>query len=236
MSEIHDNHLDSLDADDKNINDLWARLDSLKIFITFESSDENVSMLLSAIDDVLSITRSILDKIKFRNLEKDRSFRITKKVTFELDLYKSKYFNEASYFPRVFSIIEDTKNQTVSYAFEKMSPLIGTGSLGGFFGSRHLFGPKIRTNCIDYLMLDASTALLHVLFGLHILHEHFEVIHGEISPSNIMFSSLDDSWKLNDFDCALPVLESLKTKRSVGTQNCIAPGLEFIPNLLTFMH
>ena len=61
------------------------------------------------------------------------------------------------------------------------------------------FGPQIRADKLESLLVDAATVGLHVLHGLYVLHEQVKVVHCDVSPNNIMFSVMDDRFKLNDF-------------------------------------
>lgn len=136
----------------------------------------------------------------------------------ESELYMKK-LNAFFCFPR---ILDSWKFRAdyVDIDFEEMIPLIGDG----FFGPHgDLFGPQICTESPLHLILDACTFAVHALYGLYVLHEVVGYVHGDISPENILFSPDDDIWKLNDFESALPVSESLETTRKCGTEGYIAP-------------
>lgn len=158
-----------------------------------------------------------------RSLLGDGSYhRKTKNLTFEYNLYKE-YFRNSSIFPQMISADVDYKSKTVTYTFEKMSDFIGSGDLGLYIEHGKFFGPQIRDKHPEFVILEAATLALHVLYGLYFLHEELGIIHGDISPRNIMFSCIDDIWKLIDFETALPLEVSLKTKRSIGTPGYICP-------------
>jgi hypothetical protein len=116
-----------------------------------------------------------------------------------------------NHFPVVYDfIIESYERQEICYEFEKMEMITE---------SARMF---VHDNSLD-LFYAALKFALDCLYGLYILHEVVGVIHSDISPNNIMYSHLHDTWKLNDFNHSLEVSESLKTKRVAGTPCYIAP-------------
>lgn len=125
------------------------------------------------------------------------------------------------------SYVVDQESKKVLYIFEKMTELLGGGSLGLFFDGQRYHGPKIRDQHPCYLILDAINLTMHVLYGLYVLHEEFGIVHADISPSNIMFSEVDDIWKLHDFQTAMLLKDSLKTERKgVSTRGFTCPVAE----------
>jgi len=80
----------------------------------------------------------------------------------------------------------------------------------------------------DHQMIIASCLLfaIQTLYGLHTLHEVVGIVHSDISPSNVMFSNLHDTWKLNDFNQSMKVGPSLYLQRIAGTRDYIAPESE----------
>ena len=58
---------------------------------------------------------------------------------------------------------------------------------------------------------------------LHILHDKLKIVHGDLKPANIMFSQLDNVWKIIDFDRSAPIDESSKTERTAGTKDYWPP-------------
>lgn len=63
--------------------------------------------------------------------------------------------------------------------------------------------------------------LKFILEPLHSLQ--FKLVHSDISINNIMFSIVNDCWKLIDFDQTMPIEESLRLSRKAGTTGYIAP-------------
>ena len=151
---------------------------------------------------------------------------IKKPYGFETDLYNN-IFIGSSYFSRLFSIeINDNGIEAdVLYEFEKMDPLIGDEVYGLMASSASCgFGPQIRADKLESLLVDAATVGLHVLHGLYVLHEQVKVVHCDVSPNNIMFSVMDDRFKLNDFGESLPIEQASGVPRfNVGTKQYIAP-------------
>ena len=97
------------------------------------------------------------------------------------------------------------KNGLIKYRFEKMIPITS------------------ERKPMDAALVDALTFAIHCLHGLYILHDIVNLVHGDISPNNILFSSLDNIWKLIDFDRSMPVHESERIKRISGTEGYISP-------------
>ena len=60
------------------------------------------------------------------------------------------------------------------------------------------------------------------------LHDDFGIVHSDVSPWNIHFSTIEDGgiWKLDDFDHSMGVEESLKNSRKAGTVGFISPESE----------
>lgn len=81
----------------------------------------------------------------------------------------------------------------------------------------------IRWNGPVQFILEGATFAVHVLLSLLILHENLGFVHSDISPSNIMFSPAFKTWKINDFDQAMRIEDSLKVSRRGGTSDYIAP-------------
>jgi hypothetical protein len=172
---------------------------------------------------VKTVENKTLEATK-KNLFKDSSsFHKTKRnLSFEYQLY-SEYFRNSRLFPEMLSCEITHQSKTVIYTFEMMTEFLGGGSLGLVKENGRFFGPKIRDQHPCFVILEATIFALHVLYGLYVLHEEFGIVHGDISPSNIMFSEIDDIWKLNDFETAMLLENSLKTKRSIGTSGYICP-------------
>lgn len=147
------------------------------------------------------------------------SVEIRKPLTFEFELYR-KYLKNLPIFPFLCSAEIDANY--VNYKFEYMEPLLGTGVFGVYFDEKS-FGPNVRGKQFGPLLVDTLIFSVHVLNALHCLHEEFGVVHCDISPSNVMYSSLDDCWKLIDFGESLILQDSVTRPREIGTSNYIAP-------------
>jgi serine/threonine protein kinase len=66
---------------------------------------------------------------------------------------------------------------------------------------------------------------IHCMYGLHILHEKLKIVHDDLKPNNIMYSKVDNSWKIRiiDFDHSAPIEESSQIERRAGTKGFWAP-------------
>jgi serine/threonine protein kinase len=130
-------------------------------------------------------------------------------------------------FPHLIRLEEHKNEKLTTFTFEKMSPLIIKEKFVPEFGyyllERLPYGPHIRHESMDSLLLDGALLAVHILYGLHVLHKIAGFVHADISPSNVMFSLIDGIWKLSDFDHSMPISESLKTSRTAGTPSYIAP-------------
>jgi serine/threonine protein kinase len=124
-------------------------------------------------------------------------------------------------FPRVYKAVRDLEDSNLFvYSFEKMRPLM----LSKYKIDFELF-------CHDSYALTLFECLrftLHCLYGLHVLHDDFGIVHSDVSPWNIHFSTIEDGgiWKLDDFDHSMGVEESLKNSRKAGTVGFISPESE----------
>jgi len=173
-------------------------------------------------DKIKKVNNTELGRTKRSLLKNGSYFTMTRKLNFELQLY-TEYFRNSSLFPQMISSKVDYESKTVTYTFEKMTEFMGTGNLGLFIEHGNFFGSQIRDKHPDYVILEAATFALHVLYAIYVLHEELGIVHGDISPKNIMFSKIDDIWKLNDYETAMLLEDSLKTKRTIGTPGCICP-------------
>ena len=171
---------------------------------------------------VKSVEKSNLEGVRKTLFNTGLFHKAKRNISFEYQLYTERFRN-SRLFPEMLSCEIKHESKTVIYTFEKMAEFLGGGSLGLLKENGNFFGPKIRDQHPCYVILEAATFALHVLYGLEVLHEEFGVVHGDISPRNIMFSEIDDIWKLNDFETAMQLENSLKIKRSIGTSGYICP-------------
>jgi hypothetical protein len=117
-------------------------------------------------------------------------------------------------FPRVFSS-KSTESGGIEYEMELMESMINydSGRL-----CDQLLGDTFELTLVKYLRFG-----LHVLYGLHTLHTVTDLVHSDISFRNIMYSSIDGFWKINDFDQTMNIEESKSLSRIAGTPGFIAP-------------
>ena len=142
------------------------------------------------------------------------SFEISKSSTFELEIYTKCSIYFPSFFPRIYDIVERAAGGQIIYTFELMSPLVNSQGC-----SVLLFGGSSFDNLVQNVKF-----ALDCLFELHILHSVIGIIHCDISPVNIMFSTVDNIWKIFDFNLSVSVSQSkVDFSRRVGTKNFIAP-------------
>ena len=151
-----------------------------------------------------SKTRSLNKMIK----SKSKSILITKGSRTELMLLRRLAMYPV-FFPKLYDV-KVLKNGLIKYRFEKMIPIQNLATS--------------ERKPMDAALVDALTFAIHCLHGLYILHDIVNLVHGDISPNNILFSSLDNIWKLIDFDRSMPVHESERIKRISGTEGYISPS------------
>ena len=61
------------------------------------------------------------------------------------------------------------------------------------------FGPQIRADKLENLLVDAATVSCTFCTVYTFCMSRVKVVHCDVSPNNIMFSVMDDRFKLNDF-------------------------------------
>lgn len=120
-------------------------------------------------------------------------------------------------FPRLYCYEFFEENDTIVYDFEYLESL----NVPSFFDLDFIeFGGDSNV-----LILQAIVCTIHTFCGLYFLHENFGMIHSDISPSNVLFSKVDQIWKINDFNQSMPISKSIRTSRTGGTLNFRAPEL-----------
>lgn len=146
-----------------------------------------------------------------------RRYTLTKpSCAFELRLNRLLSSLFPAFFARLYSF-QCHDNDTTTFVFEQLSPFIFRGDyLSSRFDRSDPTG--VTRECAKFLMECA--------FGLHLLHKQASVVHSDISPRNIMFSSTEGVWKLIDFGQSLPIAESLRSVRTAGTRHFRAPEAE----------
>lgn len=150
-----------------------------------------------------------------------KSFVLVKNSLKELDVYLecSAYFPRN--FPRIYSfeVEEDSEGEKVEivYKFEKMVHI---------YNSKFKFSPKLF-DLDDHRSLVLNLKLiLDSMFNLHLLHSKIGIIHRDISMTNIMYSSVDDMWKIHDFNLSLRAIHCKNPRESrVGTEGFVAPEI-----------
>ena len=124
-------------------------------------------------------------------------------------------------FPQLFEYqvekLEDS-SEMFTYSFEELEPI---ASEHGAISERLDLVEDHEGIILNCLLFGIQT-----LYGLHVLHESVKVVHSDISPRNIMFSTQYNTWKLNDFDHSMGINESLIVQRTAGTRQFIAPEAE----------
>ena len=167
---------------------------------------------------ILSVSRR--SELGINSSPSNNIYRATGKKSKESTLYMThlcRYFC----FPRVFGKYQWSHND-IDIKFEKMVPLMKNGIFGPY-GEGNLFHSIVRADSSINLILDACTYAVHVLFGLDTLHKSVGQVHSDISPENILYSAIDDMWKINDFQSSLPIEESKMTPRVCGTKGFTSP-------------
>lgn len=142
-------------------------------------------------------------------------FCICKRKSYESQIYLTSGLF-LPFLPRLVYLREHEEDPRYEvFVFEKMTPIVdrNTGN----------FNKCIRT---DEPVIDAVTMAIHLLYELYLLHTHMGYVHSDISPNNVMFSSVNKIWKLNDFNQAMPIKKSLETVRIGGTTSYRAPESE----------
>jgi hypothetical protein len=116
-------------------------------------------------------------------------------------------------FPRLFRV---TKHEyEIEYEMERMHSMIcsETGRLTEI----------LQGETFEAVLFNRIRFVTHSLYDLHLLHNVFDLVHSDISPGNVMYSTLDSCWKINDFDQTMEIEESKTTSRTAGTCGFIAP-------------
>lgn len=135
----------------------------------------------------------------------------------EFELYRKYLFHMPHFFPRIYEVYQDLNcPNSVDFLSEKMYHFIN-------------FEEGSTTDLIDFSKFEVGLRkylgfAIYLLNSLDILHSTFNVIHSDISPTNIMYSVKDDVWKFNDFGQAAESGSSAATmKRTAGTEGYISP-------------
>lgn len=154
--------------------------------------------------------RAQIPKKRKRSL-KTHEIEIYKKSAREFSIYQEHLCKFDKFFPKVYHMEKVRKDLNLyRYVFERMLPM------------KTVKNVLVHTD-FNLNLLDAAEFTLAILNCLHILHDKFEFVHSDLSPSNIMYCNYSDAWKLNDYDHCLPIKESLATKRTAGTPGFTAP-------------
>lgn len=145
--------------------------------------------------------------------KKQRSFCIRKSSRLELEI-----MIKLSAMPNIFPVllaykIEDEK---IIYEIESLEPLEEAGYVSSILHQIHPDDSLFASICFA----------VQTLYGLHVLHESFNIVHSDISPTNIMYSSIHKCWKVIDFDQSLSLEKSVKRSRIAGTMDYISPESE----------
>ena len=133
----------------------------------------------------------------------------------ELQVYREASVFVPGFLPRVYEITGSLGNGMVEYTMELMEPFASEYS-----GLHSCF---VASGGAKDMLYVASKFMLDCLFQLHLFHEQLGLVHADISPANIMYSTIDHIWKLIDFDHAMPRSQSELTSRTAGTPDYTAP-------------
>ena len=140
-----------------------------------------------------------------------RLFSAKKSSRLELAIYTECAAYFPSIFPRMYGI-QEFNDLSLRYKFEKMLPF-----------------QNYIIDCVreEHSMFPFLKFALDCLFGLHVLHDFIGVIHRDISPANIMFSVVDEVFKIFDFDLSIRKCDSSNNYTpGIGTKDFIAPESE----------
>ena len=127
----------------------------------------------------------------------------------------------SQFFPKIFNIVHDQKEDLIIYEFEKMNPFIDN------YGYTNIFNREDENEeedaCFTEKLFESLKFSLHCTYELYILHKVIGIVHSDISPNNILFSSLDNIWKITDFNQSMKIENSKNISRIAGTENYISP-------------
>lgn len=155
-----------------------------------------------------------ISKSAQRKSPKSPTRLIKKRSTSELKVHlKLSIYNHI--FPKIFNVFDDKENELIEYEFEEMLPFIDD------CGRLTLFNRGNDDGFIERVY-EALRFTIHCSFGLFILHKVVGLVHSDISPNNILFSTMDNVWKITDFDQTLPITVSKSTVRIAGTEDFIS--------------
>jgi hypothetical protein len=140
-----------------------------------------------------------------------------KRSPFEASVYSECAAYYGSVFPRIYNLdrVETEYGPRFDYTFEFLIPFVHPE---GIISTEYfnIYEPyEFIAQCIRFT--------IHCMYGLHILHEKLKIVHGDLKPSNIMYSKVDNSWKIIDFDHSAPIQESSQIERKAGTNGFWAP-------------
>ncbi len=136
----------------------------------------------------------------------------------ELEVYRVLMLYYSAYFPIVHEIKEIPGGEVV-ITMELLEHLLDDfGQLHEYFLADVEYTSELFSRCALFAV--------DCLFQLHLLHERLKVVHSDLSPNNIMFSTRDGLWKLIDFDQSMLIEDSVKTERVAGTPGFTAPEAE----------
>lgn len=125
------------------------------------------------------------------------------------------YMTCAAYFPRMYGLqrIITLDGPEFEYFFGRLNPFVLRGE--------YLSAEAFNTNELYEFVRNCLRFTAQCMYSLHILHDCLSIVHGDLKPSNIMYSNIDCTRKIIDFDHAMRIEESLKTLRTAGTPGTI---------------
>lgn len=171
-------------------------------------------------------------KLKFPNISNDlkknlfppsnnginNTKTIIKKSLKELRIYRKLSSMFPTVFPRLLdaNVQENKEGVLIYYTFEELKPILDTKDYS-------ISSELIYMKTFSSSFIEAIKFCSQCFYGLYLLHQVVGIIHSDLSIKNIMYSPLDMTWKILDFDQSEEIFKSKKYKRIAGTTGYIAP-------------
>lgn len=126
-------------------------------------------------------------------------------------------------FARNYSIVINEAVREQTFEFERMLPMFDSSRKDFYLPSPELFPSTASTKLRLLIGIKFS---LDTLVGLNFLHFNLGVLHTDICPRNIMYSFVDECWKLIDFKLVTKMEDALKFDLDHGSPYFKAPEVE----------
>lgn len=187
--------------------------------VKYISSNANAKSISNK--PIIQPDKSSAEKDPKKNKEYYEAFYISRGRSIdELNLYRKYLCLNPSIFPRLVEYFDaEDSEETGLYdlVFENMDPFIQSCE-NDYVLSKHLWYSSSGEALLNSLKLT-----IELLSSLDLLHSTLGLVHADISPSNIMFSTESGVWKLIDFGESMKISVSASTARESGTTNYISP-------------